>query len=183
MGGQQHAFAAGRGDAALQEAAELLGLAQQVARRGRDQLELGGAVGRQAGYGLRDIGQVRPQPPRERLAPGRRRGHRAAAEHHQVVGPAGVEPGQQLDGGSGPQRAGAFEPAEQVLLERPPYGDAWLGQQRRDQPAGADGCLQHQGHRAAGPGQRLSHRLQPDGRTIDQVQVDVTVDKRPRGQR
>ena len=33
-----------------------------------------------------------------------------------------------------------------------------------------------------GPGQRLGHRLQPDGRAVDQVQVDVTVDERPRGQ-
>ena len=75
------------------------------------------------------------------------------------------------------------EPSTQVLLERPPHGDAGFGQQRRDQPAGADRRLEHQRHRAARPGQRLRHGLQPDGRTIDQVQVDVAVDKRPRGQR
>jgi hypothetical protein len=95
----------------------------------------------------------------------------------------GVEPGQQLDRGGRPQGTRDVKTVEQVLLERPPHGDAGLGQQRRDQPAGADGRLQHQRHRAAGPGQRLRHRLQPDGRPVDQVQVDVAVDKRPRGQR
>jgi teichoic acid transport system permease protein len=180
---QQYAFAAGRGDAALQEAAELLGLAQQVPRRRGDQPELGGTVGRQAGHRLRDVGQVRPQPPGERLAPGRRQGHRAAAQHHQVVRLVGVEPGQQLDRGGRPQGTRAVGPVKQVLLERSPHGDAGLGQQRRDQPAGADGCLQHQRHRAAGPRQRLRHRLEPDGRPVDQVQVDVAVDERPRSQR
>jgi hypothetical protein len=154
-------------------------------------LELAGCLGRQAGDGLRYVGQVRPQPPGERFAPGRRRGHRTAAQHHQVVRLLRVEPGQQLDGGRGPHRTRPFDPfdpfepfeaLEQMLLERPPHRNAGFGQQRCDQPAGADRRLEHQRHRATGPGQRLSHGLQPDGRTVDQVQVDVAVDECPRGQ-
>jgi len=91
-----------------------------------------------------------------------------------------VERGQQGGSGRGADGTRTFH---QVFLERPADDDAGFGQQRRDQPAGADRRLEHQGHRAAGPGERLGHGLQPDGRTVDQVQVDVTVDKRPGGQR
>ena len=177
-GRQQYALAARRGDAALQEAAQFLGLAEHVARGGGDHREFLGRRRREPGHRLRDVGQVRPQPPGERAALGRRGGDRPAAQHDQVVRGLGVQPGEQLRGRRGGDRTWAFE---QVFLERPADRHARFGQQRRDQAAGADRCLEHQRYRAACPGQRLRDGLQPDGRAIDQVQVYVTVDKRARG--
>src|SRR5256885_10992379 len=57
------------------------------------------------------------------------------SQHHQVVPPPRVEPGQQLVRGRGPQRTRSFEALDEALLEGPAHGDARFGQQRRDQPA------------------------------------------------
>ena len=93
-GRQQDALAARRGNAALQEATQFLGLAEYVARGGGDHREFLGRRGREPGHRLRDVGQVRPQPPGERPALGRRGGDRPAAQHDQVVRGLGVQPGE-----------------------------------------------------------------------------------------
>jgi hypothetical protein len=172
---QQDALAARRRDAAFEKTAQLFGLAQQVPGGLGDDLELIGRRGAEFGHGLRDIGQVCPQPAVERLAPGSRGGYLPAAQHQQIVRLLAVQPGQEIGGSRHLDIPGGA--AEQLLPVRTADRDARLGQQRRDQPAGADRRLEQQGDRTAGPGQGLGNGLQPDGGTVQQVQVYVAVDQ------
>ena len=110
---QQHALAAGRGDAAFEEAAQLLGLAQQVAGGGGDhrrsrRRDRRVRSGTDCGTSVR---YAHSRPVNASLLRGGG-GHRAATQHHQVVPLVGVDPGQQVRRlpGAGPARSRAGPP-------------------------------------------------------------------------
>ena len=171
---EQHAFAARLGHVALEEAPKLLGLAQYVLRGAGHAGQPGHGVRRHLGDGLRNVGQVGPEPAAERVVR-HYLGHQpAAAQHHDVVPVLHVHRGQHLG------RLRRAEPTRgdalgELLLGRAADGDARLALQRGQQPVGLHRGLQHQRHRAPGAGQRQHHGLHPDRGPVDQVQIDVPV--------
>ena len=175
-GREQDGLTASGRDAAFEEAAQFLGLAEQVAGGLRDRGEVLGGLRGHRGDGLRDVGQVGPQPPVEGAVAGGGRDQRPAAEHHQVVAAAVVDGGEHGDG-LGDGEAGVGEFRQELFGVRAANGDRLDVAQRRDEPVGADLGLQHQRDRAPGGGEGLGHRLQPDGRAVEQVHVDVGVDQ------
>ena len=150
---EQHALAARLGDAALEEAPQLLGLAQHVLRGIRHAGQPAHRVRRHLGDRLRDVGQVGPEPAAERVVRHHLGDQPAAAQDHDVMPVLRVDRGQHLGcllGAEPPRRDGL----EQLFLGGPPDGDTRLALQRGQQPGGLHRRLQHQRHRASGPGQR-----------------------------
>ena len=91
-------FSARLRDGLLDEAAQVLGLAQQVAGRLSDPGDAGRRVHGHQRHRLRYVGQVCPQPPAEGAVGGDSRRHAPAAQHDQVVTVLGVKLGQNAGG-------------------------------------------------------------------------------------
>ena len=135
------------------------------------------AFGRHAGIACGTSVRYDQSRPSNAPSRGRRRDQRPAAQHHQVVPVDAVEAASTVIA-CGTVRLDSVSPGSRLSACGERIVTLGHVAQRGDQPVGADRRLEHQRDRAPGRDQSLGDGLQPDGRAVDQVQVDVTVDQR-----
>ena len=171
----QHAPAARAGDARLDQGAQLLGLAQHPAAGGRDGGEPIALLVVHVERTLRDVGEIGPEAAVQSRGC-RSSAHQPQAAHHDKVGMGfAVEALDERDGfGSRERRAARGHPGLEGIHD----GDRGQCAQGIDEAPCLHGSLEEDTHVDPRTRQCLAHRLNPDGRSVEDVEVDVSVDDR-----